>query len=461
MTTRIGKKSFFFLACALILGIVVAIILSEIAVRSFGLAPGLNRVATHIHRLSNNPELKYELVPYSYKGYEAINGQGRRDFHYPRAKSEDTFRIAVLGDSVTFGWGTNVWRAHPNMTEYYLNDYQTEGKTNYEIWNFGVRGYGIDEEVACLKAKVLDTNPDMVVLAYNLNDPDPFSVDLAWVYSEMKWEDEQYLHEMRRAWGNKIRRVLYEKSELYRLIRYRLLAAKRERELKQATNLDGEKVVAFEKKHNYKDKKERYFYEITEAYWDTVAGSLADYAQTCKANNIHCAMVVFPGLDDLTEYRYLPIHDRLKAEAAKNGLAYYDLLPVFSKAARQHPDVDIAIDFDHPNTEGQRLAGWAIANYLIWTGMLPGEAADYNQALFDMEAAFAWPRLEYFHRYDMFHLELGLNHVSWEDYGKAAEYFGKALLVNPENELAKKCLLDLYHKPLDDSIKAKIEKLLR
>ncbi len=71
------KKALFTLAAAGI-GIVVALFLAEGIVRLANLAPGLNRVATDLHRLSNNPILKYELIPFSYHGYEAINQQGRR-----------------------------------------------------------------------------------------------------------------------------------------------------------------------------------------------------------------------------------------------------------------------------------------------------------------------------------------------------------------------------------------------
>jgi lysophospholipase L1-like esterase len=452
------KKKLFALI-ALTLGIVVAVLIAEGTIRALNLAPGLNRVATNLHRLSNNPQLKYELVPYAYSGYEAINGQGRRDFHYPEKKGDGVFRIAVLGDSVTYGWGTNVWKAHPNMTEYFLNHFQKDGRRPFEVFNFGVRGYGSGEEAEVFRVKALPTNPDLVVIAYNLNDPDPYSVDLAWAYAEMEWADEQFLGEIRAAWSNRTKRFLYEKSALYRLIRYRVLGAKQTKERKKVLGNDERVLVEQERRLSYKTKKEKYFIELTDAYWPTVSAAFDKIAKLCNEAGIPAVVVIFPGLDDLVDYRYGSIHEKVKQEAARAGLMSVDLLPVFQEAINRRPDLEIAIDFDHPATAGQRIAAWEIARNLIEQKMVPTKKEDYEEELFDFQRALDAPDLTYFNRYDMFHLEQGLNNLFFENKPAAFESFKKAILLNPKNKAANRELKVLYQSSTDEALKAKIRKL--
>lgn len=454
------KKKIFFRLLTIFISILGALILGEFAVRLFDLAPGLNSVATKIHRLTNNPILKYELVPFVYDGYESINGEGRRDFHYPKLKGNNIFRIALLGDSVAFGWGTNVWSTHPSVLEYYLNKFQKQSRVKFEVWNFGVRGYGTDEEVECLRTKAMAIEPDLVIMTYNLNDPDPHSVDLAWIYSEMTWVDEQYLIDIEKAWNNRLRRGLVAHSDLYRMIKYRILAIINARQRRAVVNKQGREQVALKVKHNYTDKKEKYFYEITQAYWPTVASSFKEFSTLCKEAGIKGQVAILPGFDDLVDYKYLSIHQKVAAETKSAGLLVYDLLPVFNRSAVERPDVKLNLDFNHPNDEGQRLMAWAMAVELISKSLVPLGKEDYEESLFDVNAAIQTPDMEYFMQYDMFFIEQGLNNIFFENYYASVEDWKKALLINPENKLAVKCLVDLFQKTEDKELKAEILKVL-
>ncbi len=460
MKRGLKNRKIIFRIVALLISFLIAIFIGEILVRVFGLAPGLNNVATKIHRLTNNPILKYELIPFTYDGYETINGQGRRDFHYPAKKAENVFRIAVLGDSVAFGWGNNVWHAHPNILEFYLNKYQKIPRIKFEVWNFGVRGYGTDEEVECLRVKAMATNPDLVIMTYNLNDPDPHSIDLAWIYSEMKWVDEQYLLDIEKAWENKLKRTLVANSALYRMIKYRLLAGSHARHRQGVVNKQGREQVALKTKHNYSDKKEKYFYEITQAYWPTVADSFSKFTSYTDELGIKGQVVMLPGFDDLIDYKYLPIHEKVKDEAEKCGALFFDLFPTFNSVAKNHTDYELKIDFNHPNQEGQRLMGWAMAIELLEKGLIPLGKESYEPGLFNENAFIQEPDYDYFEQYDMFFIEQGLNNVAFGNPLAAAGDWEKALKLNPENILAIKCLKDLLEKTDSEDDKVEINNII-
>jgi hypothetical protein len=422
-------------AVAVALGLLLAVALAEGVVRLFGLAPGVYRISQGIHRLSPNPDLRYELVPYSTEWGEAINADGRRDFHYPMKKDADTFRIAVLGDSVTFGWACRVWDTHPKALEYYLNQFQKTKTTHFEAWNFGVRGYGISEEVACLKSKALKTNPDLLILAYYLNDPDPFSVDLTGLLSLRQWSDEQYMHDMRNAWGNRIGRLLFTRSRLFTFVKYRAYAKMQKSETRVSENREGAALVTHRAETSYEKLKSEYFFRITEQYWERVAKGLAEFSGIAKERQIPCVLMIFPCLDDLENYKYQPIHDRVASEARKNGFVVIDMKPNLQRAEKIWPGFDVKADFNHPNWRGQRVAGLTVATRLIEEGLLPQSKDNFNPDLFNFSTARPDIDKTIYADQDMFQVEWGLARIKDGRSKEALAAFERAYQLNPDNRL--------------------------
>jgi hypothetical protein len=93
-----------------------------------------------------------------------INSDGFRDREYSIEKPNNTIRIIVLGDSVTFGWGINV-----SDTERMLNN-DLNTTINFEVLNFGVPGFNTLEEIHLLEKKGLKYNPDVVIIGYVAGD---------------------------------------------------------------------------------------------------------------------------------------------------------------------------------------------------------------------------------------------------------------------------------------------------
>ena len=50
-----------------------------------------------------------------------INSKGLRDNEYPYEKPDDTYRILMLGDSFTFGYGVNIEDTMAKVLEENLN----------------------------------------------------------------------------------------------------------------------------------------------------------------------------------------------------------------------------------------------------------------------------------------------------------------------------------------------------
>ena len=100
------------------------------------------------------------------------NSCGMRGPDYTIAKPENTFRIAVIGDSFTFGWGVEESQTFVAQMEQTLNRH-SKGAPRYEVMNFGVPGYSTFQEVARFEELALDFSPDAVVVFFVENDYGP------------------------------------------------------------------------------------------------------------------------------------------------------------------------------------------------------------------------------------------------------------------------------------------------
>ncbi len=98
-----------------------------------------------------------------------INSLGFRDRReYSLDKPANTFRILVLGDSVTFGHGTLDDTTYPYLLEQRLRAWRPE--VNWEVWNLGVPGYNTRQELDYLEEIGPRAQPDLVVVGFFPND---------------------------------------------------------------------------------------------------------------------------------------------------------------------------------------------------------------------------------------------------------------------------------------------------
>jgi hypothetical protein len=102
----------------------------------------------------------------------AINSDGfRDDDRYSRKKPPDTFRIMAVGDSYTFGAGVELEDTYSKKLEKLLNErHPSPLYRYYEVINAGIPGANTAMEVDFLREWGLKYNPDLVLVAFVLND---------------------------------------------------------------------------------------------------------------------------------------------------------------------------------------------------------------------------------------------------------------------------------------------------
>ena len=164
--------------------IIVASTLFSIMLLEAGLRIWLKHFSTHSQYIKYSlytdvPAEMYQWSPHHYlnyyptpdykKGLTYHNSLGYRSREFNPEKPENTYRIVTLGGSTTYTVSVkDNDKTFPYQLERIL---RTEyGKKNIEVINAGVAGYNSWESLINLQFRVLDIDPDLVIVYHGTND---------------------------------------------------------------------------------------------------------------------------------------------------------------------------------------------------------------------------------------------------------------------------------------------------
>ena len=315
--------------------LLIALLAAELLIRIAGAAPDVAAIRKGRYQLSPNPRIGYEPVPgllytgedlafYDYQG--AGNSLGYRDREHTEAKPPGVFRIAVLGDSI--GAGLLVERfedTFPAILERLLR----ERGHDAEVINFSVSGYNTLQEVETLAEKGLRYQPDLVLLAYSMNDRE--RVDGAIL--------ESLLEERRAATTVDPSRStpLLVRSALWRFLRYRAFPPRQK-----------------------PDEELRRYRELLAG--DTVETSFAELEGLSRRAGAAVLVAHFPRLPRWL-FRFDPTDEQraIAALAGRHGFRYHDLLEAF-RVCRAESKEPLSFDSLHPTPRGHACAARAMAD---------------------------------------------------------------------------------------------------
>jgi lysophospholipase L1-like esterase len=313
---------------ALLLGLLAA----ELLVRAVGAAPEVAPVRKGRFQLSPNPRLGYEPAPLTYHGsdlafydYEgASNRLGYRDVDHAVVKPEGTYRIVVLGDSIGAGFGVeNLEDTFPRQLQARLR----AAGVPAEVLNFSVSGYNTRQEVETLKTKALAFHPDLVLLAYCLNDRERNDGDiLATLQAEQQGHGGAALAPAEPS------PLLH--SALFRFLRFRAFPARPAVPGPAAPELLG---------------------------GDTVAESFAELAGLSREHGFKVLVAVFPKLQG---ERQPGQHAYVQGLSEQKGFQHLDLRAAFRQCRAKNRG-EIAVDSYHPTAVGHRCAAEAMSEAVL------------------------------------------------------------------------------------------------
>jgi len=288
----------------------------------------------------SDPQLLWRMKPgFDFgQGYPRLNPQGFRGPEFSAAKAPGTFRIACLGDSVTFGIPTT---DYPALLQAQLAQRWPDKKI--EVLNYGVPGYSSLQGLRLLASQVLPLHPDVVVIFFGWNDH--------WLVQGFS-DDEQ------KVGGSWLRLRL--RDELSRLRVY------------QALNLALSKLrPAAARQEKLRVPADRY------------RANLQAMIRACRAKGMRSVLVTAPagfGLAPLPDFftalgfihansELAPLHRQyngiVREVGRAEGAPVDDLEMVFEQNGVQnlfaHPDRDII----HPNPKGLELMAQSLTRLIL------------------------------------------------------------------------------------------------
>ena len=161
----------------------LCLVVLEVVLRVAGFNP-MSAVAegrSLILQPSANPLRRFELTPnssgFAWRTEVQINSRGMRDREVPVERT-GAARIVVIGDSIAFGSGVAARDRFSDQLESLL-ERRLAGAV--EVLNLGVGGYDTLQEVATLEDVGLRFAPDLVLVAYCVNDLGDNSPNLEYI----------------------------------------------------------------------------------------------------------------------------------------------------------------------------------------------------------------------------------------------------------------------------------------
>jgi lysophospholipase L1-like esterase len=255
-----------------------------------------------------------------------INASGYRDLERAIPKPKGVRRAVCIGDSFTWGVSLLFDDAWPQRVERTLSRERGE---RWEAVNLGEPGLNAVQEASRLANEGLAYDPDVVIVAYVLNDS----------------EDETAAEARRAAeWVEERRSTsvsFLDHSALVRLVRTRV----------RATIENRRRISGF-----------RSMYADDYAGWAAARRALKAMGSMCREHGVPLVVAIFPLFGNPLDagYPFADVHAKVAQAAAEAGARVADLLPAYRGLDGALLVVNGADD-EHPNEIAHRIAAGAIA----------------------------------------------------------------------------------------------------
>ncbi|MDP6388676.1 MAG: SGNH/GDSL hydrolase family protein [Alphaproteobacteria bacterium] len=248
-----------------------------------------------------------------------INTTKQRGPEVASPKPAGVYRILMLGDSVTLGWGVAEADTTAARLEAVLNRTTAGGGKRVEVVNAGVGNYNTAMEAAWFLAEGRRLEPDLVVLNYFINDA------------------EETPHRK----GGPLR----EYSAAFVYFWGRL------------DSLQRRFLGASDWRRYY-----RGLYAPDRAGWRQVQAKIAELASYCRKHGLPLVLVNYPELRQLSPYPFADVSAKLATLARKLDIPYLDLLASVAGAAPA--SLWVTPEDAHPNALADARFATAIGSWL-------------------------------------------------------------------------------------------------
>ncbi len=325
-------------------------------------------------KYSRHPYLGFYPTPGYIQGKNQHNSLGYRGEEIASPKPQGEFRIACLGGSTTYTEHVEDYRAsYPDALEQELRG---AGHHNVKVINAGAAGWSSWESLICFQFRILDLDPDLIIVYHGIND----------VHPRMVWPSRAYQGDNT---GRRLSRPLdlfmpsaLEHSTLARMLMIR--AGKTTPHSAFETSIDMPPNTYYANQFRRQKARGTYprgiFEEVSAGrmleenppqYFER---NIRNITTLAKSNGIKIVLSSFaysPLFDDKPrvsseEYisAYAEMRDLLKTIAREMGVSFFDFSALFPVDKRYYTDGR------HVTEEGAKLKAVLFGRHLTANGLL-------------------------------------------------------------------------------------------
>ena len=270
------------------------------------------------------------------------NSMGFRGTEFSLVKKPNTFRIAFLGDSFTFGEGVWFKDTYPEKLALLLSNRYRSSGLKFESYNFGVGGYNTSDELFLLRNIVLRYHPDMVILGYTLGDAEPA------LFNKDPITGNIYRNPVEQSLGEGV-----SDSEPPDKFLYKPRISKLVWKYFYKKGLNAKTVSYYNS-----------LYDNEKKGWQDTEKALADIIMLCRDKNIPCYIVCFPVLYNLDDrYPFHSIRSKVEEVVKKNRGAFIDIFPYLKN--RDAAELWVHPTDQHPNEAVHKVVSEAILKKMM------------------------------------------------------------------------------------------------
>jgi lysophospholipase L1-like esterase len=302
-----------------------------------------------------DPEIRYVLSPSQQgwidDGWLTINSLGFRGHEVVTPKPPGTFRVVVIGDSVTMGWGVGDAETYSAQLEALLQA-RFPGR-RVDVANLGVGGYDTRQEVALLQRNVARLEPDLVLVGFYSNDvPDALDDKQASAPAGTR------LAVRRPANGQVLRMNQPPASPWMRALRKSRITYALGRAFNRLAGRGEWGMSRFSMELDILQGRDS---PDLDRAWRRVEDELRNLRVLAAADHFSVGIVVLPCKEQvLGQYPAARYQTRIRSIAESLDFFVIDPLPSLAARKAQTDALFIPYDRNHPSAAGHRIIGEAI-----------------------------------------------------------------------------------------------------
>ena len=305
-----------------------------------------------------DPEIRYVLAAnqrgWIDDGFATVNSNGFRGGETAMPKPPGRFRVVLIGDSVTFGWGVADEETFGARLEKLLHE-QWSG-ADVDVVNVAVPGYDTRQEITLLERNVERLEPDLVLVGFYSNDvPDGL-------------EDDKTLSDggtrvlAKNPQPGQIMHVSSAPDPWWELQLRRSRAAYVAGRLVRRVSSRGEWGMSrFSMEMDVLNGRDSA--DLNRA-WSGIEAQFARLRELSKGRFV-AGVVALPCREQVMgEFPNARYQTRIREIAERSGLLMIDPLPALIASHRKPADLFIAYDRNHPSAAGHEIIARALLDAL-------------------------------------------------------------------------------------------------